>query len=178
MLRVQLAGRKRSRFIGGLLASRRRSGVRLPVELAVPASSARRSTSSSAAVGYRSSGDFCRSRAISASSPGGILTFSFDTESGVRLRISSNVTARVRPPNGVRPVAISKNRTPSENRSLRESTSSPRACSGDMYFIVPRTVPVAVWASSAYSAVGACQSPGSSCRSRTSLASPKSRMRA
>ena len=40
-----------------------------------------------------------------------------------------------------RPVTISYNTAPSENRSDRPSTASPRACSGDMYAAVPMTAP-------------------------------------
>lgn len=38
----------------------------------------------------------------------------------------------VRPWNGARPVTISYSTTPNAKRSLRASTRSPRACSGDM----------------------------------------------
>ena len=40
--------------------------------------------------------------------------------------------ASVAPLNGGRPVTISYSTAPSEKRSVRTSTSSPRACSGDM----------------------------------------------
>ena len=45
--------------------------------------------------------------------------------------------------NGGRPVSSSYSRQPVEYRSLRESTRSPRACSGDRYCAVPITW--AVW---------------------------------
>ncbi len=45
--------------------------------------------------------------------------------------------------NGGRPVSSSYSRQPAEYRSLRESTRSPRACSGDRYWAVPMTW--AVW---------------------------------
>ncbi len=60
---------------------------------------------------------------------------------GSRLRMPSNTTAVVWPGKLWRPVAISYSTTPNENRSVRGSTSSPRACSGDMYAIVPTVVP-------------------------------------
>ena len=66
------------------------------------------------------------------------------TGSGVRFRIASNVTAVVAPINAIRPVAISYSTAPSENRSLRASRSSPRACSGDIYATVPSETPVLV----------------------------------
>src|SRR4051794_23870879 len=47
------------------------------------------------------------------------------------------------PTNGGRPVSSSYNRHPVEYTSLRESTVSPRACSGDRYCAVPTTA--AVW---------------------------------
>ena len=47
------------------------------------------------------------------------------------------------PVNGGRPVSSSYSRQPVEYRSLRESTRSPRACSGDRYCAVPITW--AVW---------------------------------
>ena len=52
------------------------------------------------------------------------------------------------------PVAISYSTTPKENRSVRASSSSPRACSGDMYATVPSVVPGLVKSSS--DAVGGC----------------------
>ena len=54
------------------------------------------------------------------------------------------------PVNGGRPVSSSYSRHPVEYRSLRESTRSPRACSGDRYCAVPITWAVCVivaWAS-------------------------------
>ena len=46
---------------------------------------------------------------------------------------------RIVPRKGGRPVSISWTRAPNEKRSERSSTSSPRACSGDMAWQVPRT---------------------------------------
>ena len=53
-------------------------------------------------------------------------------EIGVWFRIASNTMAVVRPLKGRVPVPISYSITPKENRSLRRSNASPRACSGDM----------------------------------------------
>ncbi len=47
------------------------------------------------------------------------------------------------PVNGGRPVSSSYSRQPAEYRSLRESTRSPLACSGERYWAVPITW--AVW---------------------------------
>jgi hypothetical protein len=47
-------------------------------------------------------------------------------------RMPSKITAAVEPPNGTVPVAISYSTTPSENKSDRKSSASPRACSGDI----------------------------------------------
>ena len=75
----------------------------------------------------------------------------------------------VGPENGGRAATISYRITPSDQMSVRASTSTPRACSGDMYVTVPITRPAsvrnAVWVASApMLAVGGA-----------SLASPKSR---
>jgi hypothetical protein len=69
---------------------------------------------------------------MSLSSSGGTSGFTRPGDGGVLLRISWNTTAVVAPVNGGRPVAISYSTTPKENRSLRASSRSPRACSGDM----------------------------------------------
>ncbi len=42
------------------------------------------------------------------------------------------------------PVSISWSITPTEKRSLRPSSGSPRTCSGDMYPVVPFTTPTCV----------------------------------
>ena len=61
--------------------------------------------------------------------------------------------------NGGRPVSSSYSRQPVEYRSLRASTRSPLACSGDRYWAVPMTW--AVWVIVI-------------CASATALAMPKS----
>ena len=53
----------------------------------------------------------------------------------------SKIKATVEPEKGTEPVAISYSTTPSENRSDRRSSSSPRACSGDIYATVPMELP-------------------------------------
>ena len=44
----------------------------------------------------------------------------------------------------MRPVHMAYNTLPRLNKSLRWSTDSPRACSGDMYWGVPAMMPVFV----------------------------------
>ena len=63
---------------------------------------------------------------------GGTFGFSPVADSGALLRSASKTTAEVLPLKGNVPVVISYNTTPKENRSVRASSSSPRACSGDM----------------------------------------------
>ena len=73
-----------------------------------------------------------------------------DGAGGVRLRIPSKMTADVVPPNGSVPVAISYSTTPNENKSVRASRISPRACSGDMQATVPTVLPGLVIALTQY----------------------------
>jgi hypothetical protein len=56
-------------------------------------------------------------------------------------RIALNTTAEVLPGKGGLPVAISYSTVPSEEMSVRASSASPRARSGDMYATVPTAVP-------------------------------------
>jgi hypothetical protein len=49
-----------------------------------------------------------------------------------------------RPRNAAHPVTISYSTEPNEKMSLRVSTTLPRACSGDMYDVVPRIFPASV----------------------------------
>ncbi len=51
---------------------------------------------------------------------------------GVSLKMAWNTTAGVPPSKARAPVASSKSTAPKEKRSLRASSASPRACSGDM----------------------------------------------
>ena len=73
------------------------------------------------------------------------------------------------PENGFFPVPISYSTTPKENKSLRGSSSSLRACSGDMYTAVPGITPTAVSESSTPLSVLVA-----SCVAFCSLANPKS----
>ena len=75
------------------------------------------------------------------SSVGGIRGFTSVRGSGSRFRIASRITAGDDPPKAFLAVPISYSTMPSENRSLRASTASPRACSGDMYAMVPTASP-------------------------------------
>jgi hypothetical protein len=58
--------------------------------------------------------------------------------------MASCTTATVLPEKAGRPAAISYKTAPNENRSLRASNASPRACSGDIYAIVPTATPAVV----------------------------------
>ena len=95
----------------------------------------------SAAVCVRRLGDFSRAPRITPSSSRGTAEFACDGGATAVLKILSKTTAGVGPLNGDRPVAISYSTTPHENKSLLASTISPRACSGDMYPMVPSAVP-------------------------------------
>src|SRR5580704_4953156 len=67
--------------------------------------------------------------------------FRRDGGTGDLWRIASKIAADVEPQKGRAPVAISYNTAPKENRSVRASSSSPMACSGDMYITVPMAEP-------------------------------------
>jgi hypothetical protein len=56
-------------------------------------------------------------------------------------KIALKMTAVVPPRNGTAPVAISYSTDPKLKRSLRTSSISPRACSGDIYATVPTAIP-------------------------------------
>ncbi len=78
------------------------------------------------------------------SSSGGTSPLSRAAGRGVPFRIASKTMADVLPPKAVTPVAISYSTAPNEKRSLRWSSASPRACSGDMYAAVPTVEPAIV----------------------------------
>ena len=67
--------------------------------------------------------------------------FSDDGAGAGACTICSATADRVAPVKGGLPVSISNMTMPSEKRSVRESTGSPRACSGDMQATVPCSVP-------------------------------------
>src|SRR6187200_3360304 len=74
-------------------------------------------------------------------SPAGTCGLSARGDGGVSLRIARSTADAVSPLNAGRPVTISYNTAPSENKSARPSTASPLACSGDMYAAVPIIAP-------------------------------------
>ncbi len=79
------------------------------------------------------------------------------------------------PSKGRRPVAISYSTTPSEKRSVRASSASPRACSGDMYATVPSVDPGRVRCAAVASSEPAASSPNTFARPKSrSFASPRS----
>jgi len=94
----------------------------------------------------------------------GIFGFSSRGGTGLECSTASSVISELFPVNGFLPVAISYSTTPNENRSLRASMVSLRACSGDIYTAVPGITPTAVSDRSAPPSSSLC----------TSFASPKS----
>ena len=62
------------------------------------------------------------------------------------------------PAKGISPVIISYSRTPQLHTSVRASTGAPRACSGDMYGVVPTMRPATVSRFAAAAAPGATRS--------------------
>ena len=69
-------------------------------------------------------------------------------QSGSVFRTAANVSDTVSPPSNWRPVSISYNTAPNAQMSARRSTGLPRACSGDIYAVVPRIHPARVGTSS------------------------------
>ena len=130
-----------------------------------------RSAFVSAATWYRMAGSFSRALDRIRSSSSGASGFRRTTGTGWLWRMASIVSVVLLPRYGSTPVAISYSTTPKENRSLRESTSSPRACSGDMYDTVPMVVPGEVTSSRQ---VRVAIAPAADPARRPVLASPKS----
>ena len=96
---------------------------------------------------------------------------------GALCRMASNTAADVLPEKGNAPVAISYNTAPKEKRSLRESSSSPMACSGDIYITVPTALPGLLSTSSAVTVGRAVAvTPGTMVCGARILARPKSRI--
>ena len=91
-----------------------------------------RSALSSAALWHRSSRSFSSALLMIRSNSGGISGFKRTEATGLRFRIASKITADVSPRKGSEPVVISYSTAPNENKSVRASSSLPRACSGDM----------------------------------------------
>ena len=117
------------------------------------------SCDTSAAVYGLLPGSRATSREYSETSAGGasgITTSRRGGSSSARRRITS---MSVPAPHRRRPVRHSKSTAPTLNRSLRRSSFSPSACSGDMYAILPLTSPVRV-----------------SCPPVSNFATPKSRI--
>ena len=69
-------------------------------------------------------------------------------ETGLWVMIADIVATALLPVKGRWPVAIWYSTTPRENKSVRGSSSSPRACSGDIYTAVPKISPAIVNGSS------------------------------
>jgi hypothetical protein len=76
-----------------------------------------------------------------SSSLGGMSRLKRTAGGGSESRIALKMSAEVSPWNGNDPVAISYSTAPNENKSVRESSSFPFACSGDIYATVPSVLP-------------------------------------
>ncbi len=105
------------------------------------------------------------------SNSAGTARFTLEGGAGWRVSSASNAAIDVAPVNGSVPVAISYSTMPNEKTSARASSSSPRACSGDMYATVPSVVPTVVTCSGATRVTSASPPPR---RDIASLAMPKS----
>lgn len=91
-----------------------------------------RSARNSATVWERRSRSFSNALLTILSSSAGKALLSCTAEVGALFKMASKMTAVVAPLNARSPVAISYSTAPKLKRSVRESTFSPRACSGDM----------------------------------------------
>ena len=100
-----------------------------------------RSVRISEACWYRRFRSFSSALLMISSSLGG--TSGFSRTGGGRCSIQNGFEdhRRTFPRNGNVPVAISYSTAPKENRSVRASSSLPRACSGDIYATVPSVAP-------------------------------------
>ncbi len=91
-----------------------------------------KSARTSDACWYRSSRSFSSALRTVASNPVGTSGFTCDGGSGSSRRMALQISPELEPSNGILPVAISYSTAPNEKRSVRESTSFARTCSGDM----------------------------------------------
>jgi hypothetical protein len=134
--------------------------IRSPIWVSSSASdelTARRASSTSGADAGRSAGDFASSLNTSASRRPGTPSRNTRGGLGATLRCWLTTSARV-PSNGGRPTRSSYSVAPSEYRSLRTVTGSPRASSGGMH------ARVVTMMSGSQSAAGA---PGARARSKS-----------
>jgi hypothetical protein len=132
-----------------------------------------RSARISAAVWQRRSRSFSSAFMITAFRAAGRFPFSSVGAGGDFSKIAWKIKAAVDPSKGRFLLAIRYSTAPKLNKSLRGSSSSPRACSGDMYAMVPTVAPGLVRCRRVASAVAPAAATASS-RSRASLAKPKS----
>ncbi len=145
------------------------AACRGPAEVEPEATSSSAATSSRAD-GKRASGFFSRHRRTTRSSSGGTLRPEPDSPGGSCIRIAASVSAAESLRNARCPERSSYRRAPNEKTSLLASDGRPRACSGDMYPVVPRTVPGCVWPEEGETAVSSSVPVGS-----VRFARPKSR---
>ena len=100
----------------------------LPCRRCPPCSAAARSR----ALCQRSSGLLARHFFTIRSRLAGVFAWSDEISGGSSVRIAAIMRARLSPPNGFRPVVISKSTMPRANTSVRASAPRPATCSGAM----------------------------------------------
>jgi len=92
----------------------------------------------STALWYRANRSLARAWSTTVSSAGDTFALIELGLTGVSLTCWYATATGLSPRNGARPASISKRTTPVEYRSVRASTDSPLACSGEKYDAVPR----------------------------------------
>jgi hypothetical protein len=110
----------------------REAGIATALPDSVSRFSRWRSVRMSEACWYRRFRSFSKHFVTIRSSSAGRSGFSRTGGTGARFRIESKITPELSPRNGNVPVAISYKTAPNENKSVRESSSLARTCSGDM----------------------------------------------
>ena len=106
------------------------------------------SSRNAAMVWKRSLGSFASARSRIACRAAGASGFRARMGRGLALMTALSCSSRWRPRNGPWPVIISYRMTPRLNTSVRWSTCSPAACSGDPYPSDPMGTPISVRGSS------------------------------
>jgi hypothetical protein len=106
---------------------------------AIPFFAARSARRNAAASWKRSARFFCSAFSSTLSSGSEISGLKLLGGSGLSRTCWYATDTGLSPTKGGRPVSVSYSRQPAEYRSLRASTASPRACSGDRYWAVPTT---------------------------------------
>jgi hypothetical protein len=108
------------------------AAAREPVPAVLPATASESATATTRASGGRSSRRRASNRSTSAPSAGGRSVRNRARGGGAASRTLRSTAASWSPRKGRSPASISYRTTPSDQRSVRPSSSSPRACSGLM----------------------------------------------